>query len=714
VRITIQLIDAITGHHLWAENYDRKFEDIFALQDEIAMKIMAELQVKLPVAEIARLASIKTNNLKAYEKFLKGSEHWARRTEADNIEARRLLQEAIALDPEYGAAYRILGYLYLDDIWFRRTKDRAETLRKAEQMAQKVTDLIGPDYSHDLLSNLFLMRKQYEKAIVESQKAVELYPNSAGVNFVYGMVLRFAGRLDEAIPVLKKAIRLNPVPPINYLNVLAWAYALSEQYEKAIPLWNRTIERNPDYLFAYMGLTLAYQLSGNEIKAREAAAEVLRIKPKFSIVMLKKGVRTKITEERRERLIEAFLKAGIPETSPLPLPDKPSIAVLAFDNLSGDPKQEFFSDGITENIISSLSKVGELFVISRNSSFTYKGKPVKIQQVSKELGVRYVVEGSVQKSGDRVRITAQLIDAKNGQHLWAEKYDRDLKDIFALQDEITKRIITALQVKLTEGEPARIRAEGTNNLEAYLKVLEARELFLNWKVGDNHKARQLLEEAIKLDPHYVYAYVVTGFTHIMDVYLDPTKSKKNSITRAFELSKKALSIDNSSGYAHMLSGNVNYLRKQYEKGIAEYEKAVELNPNSADSHAYLARGLDQIGKTEEAILMSKKAMRLNPLPPNWYIIHRTAMYRNIKNYKEALGWAEKAIQRQPQNFIARINLCSVYSLTGRMEEARLEANEVMKLNPKFSLLRLEKSIPYKNPEVKKRYIEALRNAGLPD
>jgi len=301
VRITIQLIDATTGHHLWADNYDRKFKDIFALQDEIAMKIMAELQVKLPVAERGRLDSTKTKSLKAYEKYLKGNEHWTRRTEADGIEARRLLQEAIALDPEYGAAYRMLGYLHLEDIWFYRTKDRAKSLQTAEQLAQKSIDLIGPDASHGLLSWIFLLRKQYEQAIVEAQKAVELYPNSAFVNLAYGLVLRMAGRFDEAIPVLKKAIRLNPVPPINYLNNLAWAYAFSEQYEKAIPLWNRTIERNPDYLFAYMGLTLAYQLSGNEIKAREAASEVLRINPKLSIALLKKGSFSKLNEEHRER-----------------------------------------------------------------------------------------------------------------------------------------------------------------------------------------------------------------------------------------------------------------------------------------------------------------------------------------------------------------------------------------------------------------------------
>jgi adenylate cyclase len=312
LRITVQLIDAITGLHLWAENYDRKLKDIFALQDEIAMKIMAGLQVKIAYESHGRFATIRTTNLKAYEKVLKGSEHFFRRTEGDTLQARILAKEAIALDPEYGGAYVLLGWTHLDDIWFYRSKDRAKSLQTAEQLAHKAIDLAGQAPTpYRLLSCVFMLRKQYEKAIVEVQKAVELSPNSASSTFIYGLVLRYAGRYDEAIPLLKKAIRLNPVTPVNYLNNLAWSYALSEQYEKAIPLWNRAIERNPDYLFAYSGLTCTYQLLGNEIKAREAAAEVLRIKPTYSTAKI--GEFDIKNPELKKRILEAYHKAGIPE-----------------------------------------------------------------------------------------------------------------------------------------------------------------------------------------------------------------------------------------------------------------------------------------------------------------------------------------------------------------------------------------------------------------
>jgi adenylate cyclase len=245
-----------------------------------------------------------------------------------------------------------------------------------------------------------------------------------------------------------------------------------------------------------------------------------------------------------------------------------------FDNLSGDPEQEYFSDGITEDIITALSKTPKMLVIARNSTFTYKGKPVNVQQVGNELGVRYVLEGSVRKVGERVRITAQLVDAKSGHHLWAEKFDRDLKDIFALQDEITKEIIISLQVNLTEGEQARIRAKGANNLNAYLKSLEAKKLLTRWNIEDNHKARQLYTEAIELDPNYSISYCGLAITHIMDVWLGSTKSNNDS------LKAKAIIFDSYSGYAH--SGQYLLSEKAVEKGILEFEKAVELEPNYAE------------------------------------------------------------------------------------------------------------------------------------
>jgi adenylate cyclase len=329
------------------------------------------------------------------------------------------------------------------------------------------------------------------------------------------------------------------------------------------------------------------------------------------------------------------------EKMAFPLPDKPSIAVLPFTNMSEDPKQEYFSDGLTEEIITALSKTPQMFVIARNSTFSYKGKQVKVQRVAEELGVRYVLEGSVRKSDNRLRITAQLIDALTGRHLWAERYDRELKDIFAIQDEITKKIITALQIELTEGEQAGIYARGTDNLEAYLKFLEAIEYGRRQNPDDNQKAKRIVKQSIALDPNYAVAYRLLGATHMMEVWLGSTKSPKDSLRRAVELSKKAIALDESLGMAHGLLGHIYILMKDYEKGIEVGQRAVEVAPNDADAHAYLGMGLRFADRPEEAIKAFKRAMRLNPKAPSWYLHSLAEANRNMGRYDEAIKWGKK-------------------------------------------------------------------------
>jgi len=395
-----------------------------------------------------------------------------------------------------------------------------------------------------------------------------------------------------------------------------------------------------------------------------------------------------------------------------PLPDRPSIAVLPFDNLSKDPEQEYFSDGLTEEIIASLSSVPKLFVIARNSTFTYKGKPVKVQQVSEELGVQYVLEGSVRKGGDKIRITAQLIDAMTGNHLWAEQYDRDLKDIFAVQDEITKNIITALQVKLTKGEEVKAASKGTNNLEAYLKYLQAKELIDKVNPESNALAKQLAEEAIESDPDYSYAYYVLGRSHMMDVWVKTSKSSKASIGKAIQLVQKAIALDETNAEAHALLGFLYSMTKQYDKAIAQAEEAVTLNPNSAVAHFGMGKNLFFAGRFEESIPEYKKAIRLNPIPPNNHFWSLGLSYAYIEQYDEAIKWCEKAVHQEPNDLLARVMMTVVYSLSGHDEKARVEADEVLRIQPKFTLDKFKKKVTYKNKQDAEKFLSALHKAGL--
>ncbi|HEV8714652.1 MAG TPA: adenylate/guanylate cyclase domain-containing protein [Candidatus Binatia bacterium] len=316
--------------------------------------------------------------------------------------------------------------------------------------------------------------------------------------------------------------------------------------------------------------------------------------------------------------VQYFLTSTPLPQDALPLPDKPSIVVLPFVNMSNDPEQGYFSDGITEDITADLSKISGLFVIARNSAFIYKGKAVKVQDVSREMGVRYVLEGSVRRAGDQVRVATQLIDGATGGHLWSERYDRALKEILTLQDEIREKIVTALKVKLTKDEQERFQRAPTNNLEAYDYFLRGQEHF--WRVTKeaNRQARQMYEKAVALDPQYAGAYAMLGHTYVED-WINQWNQDPQILGWAFELAQRAVALDDGLPLAHGVLGRVYQWKNQHDHAITEGERAVALEPNNAESYVRLAGILSAAGRTEEAIEVAKKAMRLNPHYPPAYL-----------------------------------------------------------------------------------------------
>ncbi|MCG6973829.1 MAG: tetratricopeptide repeat protein, partial [Desulfobacterales bacterium] len=396
-----------------------------------------------------------------------------------------------------------------------------------------------------------------------------------------------------------------------------------------------------------------------------------------------------------------------------PLPEKPSIAVLPFDNMSGDPEQEYLCDGITENIITALSKVRNIFVIARDSTFTYKGKPVKIQQVAEELGVQHVLEGSVQKTKGQVRITAQLIDALTGKHLWAERYDRELNDIFAIQDEITKKVITALQVELTEGEHARITERGTKNLDAYLKLLQAWKHTQAINKEDLALARQFTKEALSIDSEYALAYSTLAAVNVLEVYIGASNSPEESLNRAEELAKKALTLDDTLIHAHSMLSLVYIFKRKYDKALTVAEQAVTLGPNDDYAYFMLGTALMHSERFEEAIPNFKKSLRLRPHPLIQCLNNLATSYRFLGRYDEAIATYSKLLKLQPDHLTAHLNLAATYVFAGREEDAHREAEDVMRIDPKFSLDRYAKRIPYRK-ELVAQLAKAWRKAGLPE
>jgi adenylate cyclase len=412
-------------------------------------------------------------------------------------------------------------------------------------------------------------------------------------------------------------------------------------------------------------------------------------------------------------LLESDLPAPLAD-KPLELPDKPSVAVLPFVNMSGDPGQEYFSDGLTEQIINGLCKVYNLFVIARNSSFAYKGKPVNAQQVAKELGVRYILEGSVQKAGDRVRITAQLIDATTGYHLWSENYDRNLSDIFALQDEITLKIMDALQIKLTWGEQARLWEGGTTNIQALDKWMRGMDCWLRFNEKDNKQARHFFEEAINIDKGYTLAYINLGFTHTIELAYGWSKSPIETFEQAEKNVEKALALNDSLDLAHGLLGYIYLFKRQHKEAIQEGERAIELNPNGAIAHLILGYILICSDKVELAIKLIKRAFRLNPIPTSEYYSFLAFAYLNIGQYEKAIEVCKKTLSANPDVLPTTLYLAASHSSLDRPEEARKAVEEVLRIQPDFSLEYHANTLPFKNQEELNKYINALRKAGLPE
>jgi adenylate cyclase len=404
-----------------------------------------------------------------------------------------------------------------------------------------------------------------------------------------------------------------------------------------------------------------------------------------------------------------------------PLPEKPSIAVLPFHNLSDDPTQEYFSDGITNDIITDLSKFSNLFVIASNSVFTYKGKPVKVKEVGRDLGVRYVLEGSVQKAVDRVRINAQLIDAATSRHLWADRYDSDLVDIFAVQDVITKSIVSALEVILTEEEQRRVARRYTDVLEAYDLFLRGRNyllagretgVFMRGTRQVHLQARELFERAIRLDPNFAAAYAEKSITYFFN-FIMPLSRDPELVGPALEAAQRSVALDDSLPLAHARLSWVYLARRDHEEAIAEGRRAIALDPNDAENHAQLGNILNWAGKPEEAIGFIKKAMRLNPLYPFNYSFYLGHAHFLLGQHEEAIALMNRAGARASTFLPLRRHLAVLYQELGRQEEAQAEVTEALRTFAWASIEDTRQRSLYKGALLE-RFLDGLRKAGMPE
>ena len=702
IRVTAQLIDAIAGNHLWAEKYDRRMQDLFQLLDDITHKIVIALQVKLTRGEQV-LQDSETKSLDAWSYFIKGSLLFENYKKADNTRAREYFEQALKIDPEYVSALLMLAYTHFIDVRLGFSDSPTDSIKDAVRIAQKVSKIDSNRAElHSLWSLIYLIKRRYDEAIEAGKKSIATEPNNAGTHILFAMTLLYGGEPEEAVASVRQAFRLSPYCPAWYYMTASIVFRQSGYFQEALEaaqkLYDRAQKGEFPLDYAHWMLAAVYAAMGQFKEARHHAAETMKLNPNFSIDRVRKAFPYKNLADL-ERHIKYLREAGLPEHPPLQLPDKPSIAVLPFKNISGDPEQEFMADGITESIIGAISRVSGLFVIASNSVFTYKGKAVKIQTVSRELGVQNILEGTVQKVETRLRVNAQLIDAITGRHLWSEKYDRDMGDIFAIQDNISKEILTALQVKLVEGEQARVWAKGTNNLDAYIAFMKAYEYFRSFTKSNMILTRKGMQEAIDLDPSYAAPYAIMGSAYLIDFWMNWGESRRISVEKAQAALQKARELAPFSDLPYACLGHLYLVQGRHDDAIEAGEKSIALNPNADLNMVLLAITFNYVRRYEEAITLFREAQRRNPDCPAWYIHNLANSYRWLGRWDEAIVEYKKALDKNPDHLAGLEAMAVMYAMADRLDEGRAIAAEVIERYPE-----------YKNPNVLKKHIDSENQA----
>jgi TolB-like protein/Tfp pilus assembly protein PilF len=394
------------------------------------------------------------------------------------------------------------------------------------------------------------------------------------------------------------------------------------------------------------------------------------------------------------------------------LPDKPSIAVLPFTNMSGDSEQEYFSDGITEDIITALSRLRWFFVIARNSTFVYKSHAANVKQVGRELGVRYLLEGSVRKSGQRVRITSQLMDAMTGNHIWAERYDRELTDIFALQDEITASVTAAIEPKLIAAEGRRVETRSIDDLDAWDMVARAMSHF--WKLNAVESAASIgiLRLAVQRHPNYGPAHSMLAFILLVSTAVGWIQDQGER-DYADRLTRRAVELDESDPWAHMAAGYLALVRRATSEAIEHFQTALELNPNFAAAHGYVGWAQVYDGQSEEALSHFEQSMRMSPRDPlhGFFFAGISAGHYLAGRYTEAVQFARQAVKLRPGILGGHRILCASLAQAGQIEEAKAAMATLRQLHPEISIAWIKQSVPY-TAEPMLKFLEGLRKAGL--
>jgi adenylate cyclase len=727
IRITAQLVKVANNTNVWVERYDRELVDVFSLQDEITARITTAVNPAIRSSESLAAMRKRPSDLAAWDHVWRGLWQINQFRREANLQGRTEFQAAIAQDARCAQAHAWLGMTHVFDAWFNWTEIHAASLSSAHQSAAEALRCDDTEpMSHVANAVQCFWSGRLEQARESSERALALNPNSFLANFVVGGSLNYLGQCETAIGFHLKALDLSPTDPFawNCLGSLAHTYLNLERYEDAIASADRAIVRRHGYLFGRVIRAAALAYAGRSREASEAIEAIREIAPDFSAARLDHY--PFVREAQKRRLLAGLTLAGLesgpteaperPTTShpTLPPPDKPSIAVLPFQNMSGDPEQDYFADGVVEEIITELSRHKSLFVIARNSSFTYKGKLVDIKQVGRELGVRYVLEGSVRKAGGRVRITAQLIDSITGAHVWADRFDRELSDIFALQDDVTRSVVTAVEPSVRSAEVARKNSVPTQDLSAYDLCLRARAS-LGAVPPDSMQAEPLLRRAVALDPTYSDAWAMLADALAMPIargLRTDHEAKKELIETALMATKvgpdNGLALAMAGGYLAMWGGP-----HELDRGVDLAKRALALHPNSDEVRGFAGWALMFSGELDAALEHLEIGLRLSPIGPRVPRI-TLGMMRVLflqRNFSEVITLADKMRTRLSESPPYWRYRAAALAHAGRLDEARDALARLLTLIPAESI----STVPadgYRHQWMRDLLFDGLRKAGM--
>ena len=721
-RIGVQLSEAASGRKVWGKTLDHSADDVFAMQDEV-VGIVASTMGEAIWEESARVLSDKSKDtFTPHDWTLDGMQHLHRADPEELRRGRASFQKALAMVPDLPLALLGIGWTYTTELVNGWPTDRPDAYDYCVALAK---DLLRRneryDQAHRLLGRLYHFAGMHDEALTHSRRAYEINPYNSDMIVSYGLSLIYTGETAEGVGYVERGCRINPYAPAYYQTYLALGYFLCGRYEDAVSRL-RGLERPVASSRLFLAASLAALGRRSEAEAEVQAHLVEH--PDANLEVVTNSIPLKEDRDRKA-YVDALAKAGLPRggrtddcptgEAALPLPDKPSVAVLPFENISGEPAHDALADGITEEIITTLSKVSKLFVIARNSTLVYKGRAVDIRQVGREQGVQYVLEGSVRSGGQRVRVTAQLIEIATGRHLWAQRYDRESGDIFALQDDVTKEIVSALQVELTAGEQAHLAAQGTRNAEAWQLTFEGRDLVHEHHKDTVQKGRSLLDQALRLDENYAMAWGALAEARWKEARNEGwSASPERSLELSLEASDRALALDPANAGILAMRSVIMTTLRDFDGALALAEKALRLAHSDANAIALAAITLYACGKAKEAIKQTELAMRHCPRYPPWYLLMLARCRWMLGESEEAIAASRSAIEADPLFAQPYIVLAMVHAEAGELSDAREAVRNILRIDPKFSARAYLRGLPLRNPTQEDRRRAALQIAGLPD